>query len=79
MFDGAKNKIVYMAAIAEAQSYLGQQGMVRIMDRLTLHAEQITAAQIIERHVLTAEERRRRRRTLLVGERCEPSDETERK
>ena len=53
--------------------------MVRIMDRLTLHAEQITAAQIIERHVLTAEERRRRRRTLLVGERCEPSDETERK
>lgn len=49
------------AALAEVQGYIGGKGAVRIADRLTLRAEDITAAQIFERHLESVPRRRRER------------------
>jgi hypothetical protein len=45
------------AALVEVQDQIGAKGVVRIADRLALNAEDITAAQIVERHL---EPRKRR-------------------
>ena len=45
------------AALQEAQAHLGATGVVQIMGRLTVKAEDITAVQIVER--LLRESRRR--------------------
>ena len=37
------------AALEEAQAYLGGTGVVQIMGRLTVKAQDITAVQIVER------------------------------
>jgi hypothetical protein len=47
------------AALAEAQALGGKKGVVRIADRLALRAEDITAAQIVERHLFPDNRRRR--------------------
>jgi hypothetical protein len=47
------------AVLAEAEALLGSKGIVRIAERLTLRAEDITAAQIVERHLIPENRRRR--------------------
>ncbi len=38
-------------ALGEVQAQMGKKGVVRIADRLALNAEDITAAQIVNRHM----------------------------
>ena len=49
------------AALAAAQPSLGGKGVVQVAGRLALRAEDITSAQIIERHLLSENRRRERR------------------
>jgi hypothetical protein len=48
------------AALAEVQAHIGRQGVVRISDRLALRAEDIIAAQIVDRYFSSIAARRRR-------------------
>jgi hypothetical protein len=51
------------AALDAVQTRIGAHGVVQIAERLALRAEDITAAQIVERYVLS--DRRHRRDTRL--------------
>jgi hypothetical protein len=46
------NESEAQAALAEAQAQIGKSGGVRLADKLVLKADDITAAQIINRSVL---------------------------
>jgi hypothetical protein len=53
------NEAVAREALAEVEAHIGAQGVVRIADRLTLRAEDITAAQIVDRYIGSPSRRRR--------------------
>jgi hypothetical protein len=56
---GADEQIA-RAALAEVEAHIDGRGVVRIADRLTLRAEDITAAQIVDRYVRSHNPRRPR-------------------